>query len=262
MPCFRLLLPLLLCLPAATAAAQAEVLPLQIQLATLEWPPYVGAELPGQGYAAEVVRAACARGGIEVRFEFMPWARALMLAQQGSYAGVLPEYSNPLRERQFVFSAPFPGGPVGLYKRHGDAIAYARSPAEDLDAALRSLARYRIGTVRDFVNNEVFDRADYLKREESASDTINLRKLQHGRIDLVFIDRWVAEYVLRTDALLKDAALEMLQPPIAEPALHVAWSRTADVVAQARPACDRGLGAIQADGTLSRLREKHGVAMP
>ena len=262
MPCFRLLLPLLLCLPVAPADAQADAPPLQISLATLEWPPYVGAELPEQGYAADVVRTACDRGGVEVRFEFMPWARALMLAQQGVYAGVLPEYNNPERERQFLFSAPFPGGPVGLYKRRGDAIAYARSPAEDLDAALRSVARYRIGTVRDYVNNDTFDRADYLRREESASDAINLRKLQHGRIDLVFIDRWVADYVLRTDPLLKDAALDMLQPPIDEPALHIAWSRTAEIAAQARPACDRGLVAIQADGTLARLREKHGVVTP
>lgn len=260
MPRFRALSLLLTCLCGA-AAAQEAARP-SVRLATLEWPPYVGAELPGQGYAAEVVRLACARGGVNVRYDFMPWARALMLALRGDVAGVLPEYNNPERERQFQFSAPFPGGPVGLYKRRSDTIAYAHDPADDLNAALRSIARYRIGTVRDYINNETFDRADYLTREEAVSDSVNLRKLQHGRIDLVFIDRWVAEYLLRTDPLLKPGTLEMLQPPIAEPALHVAWSRESTEAASARPACDRGLAEIVADGSLARLREMHGVVVP
>lgn len=260
MPRFRVLSLLLTCL-CGVASAQEAARP-SVRLATLEWPPYVGAELPGQGYAAEVVRLACARGGVDVRYDFMPWARALMLALRGDVAGVLPEYNNPERERQFQFSAPFPGGPVGLYKRRSDAIAYAHDPADDLNAALRSIARYRIGTVRDYVNNETFDRADYLTREEAVSDSVNLRKLQHGRIDLVFIDRWVAEYLLRTDPLLKPDTLEMLQPPIAEPALHVAWSRESMEAASARPACDRGLAEIVADGSLGKLRASHGVMVP
>lgn len=261
MPRFPVLSSLLLtCLCCAAAAQQPARI--SVRLATLEWPPYVGAELPGQGYAAEAVRLACARGGVDVRYDFMPWARALMLGLRGDVAGVLPEYNNPERERQFQFSASFPGGPVGLYKRRGEAIAYAHDPTDDLDAALRSIARYRIGTVRDYVNNETFDHADYLTREEAVSDSVNLRKLQHGRIDLVFIDRWVAEHLLRTDPLLKPDALEMLQPPIAEPALHVAWSRQSADAATARPACDRGLAEIIADGTLGRLRERHGVVVP
>jgi polar amino acid transport system substrate-binding protein len=245
------------CLLAAAAAAQPAPAPLR--LATLEWPPYVGAALPGQGYAAEVVRAACARRGVQVQFDLMPWARALMLGLSGEYAGVMPEYRNAEREAQFAFSAPFPGGPVGLFKRRGDALAYAVDPHQDLDAALRSIAGRRIGIVRDYVNNATFDRADYLKREEAASDSVNLRKLAHGRIDLVFIDRWVADYLLRTDPLLRGAALEMLEPAIEEPALHVAWSRASAAAAQARPACDAGLAELLADGSIARLRAAHGV---
>lgn len=254
LPALILLLTCLSCTAAAAEPARSSV-----RLATLEWPPYVGAELPGQGYAAEAVRLACARSGIGVRYDFMPWARALLLAQRGDVDGVLPEYNNAERERQFLFSAPFPGGPVGLYKRRGDTIAYAHDPADDLDAALRSIAGHRIGTVRDYINNETFDHADYLEREEAVSDSVNLRKLQHRRIDLVFIDRWVAEYLLRSDPLLERGTLEMMQPPIAEPALHVAWSRKSARAATARAACDKGMAELVADGTLARLRQRHGV---
>lgn len=250
-----LLLPLCVCASLAQASG-----PLQVRLASLEWPPYVGAQLPGQGYAAEVVRAACARGGVDVQLDLMPWARALLLALRGDVAGVMPEYRNVEREAQFIFSAPFPGGPVGLYKRRGADIAYAVDPGQDLDAALRSIASHRIGTVRDYVNNATFDRADYLQREEGASDNVNLRKLAHGRLDLIFIDRWVAGHLLATDPLLHGAQLEMLQPPIEEPALHIAWSRQSSAAAQARGACDAGLAQLQRDGTITRLRQRHGVS--
>lgn len=259
MPCRLPPLALLLLLCACAAAAQPSGR-LQVRLASLEWPPYVGAELPGQGYAAEVVRMACARGGVEVQLDLMPWARALMLALRGDVAGVMPEYRNAQREVEFAFSSPFPGGPVGLYKRRGDNIAYAVDPATDLDAALRSIAGLRIGTVRDYVNNATFDRADYLQREEGVSDSVNLRKLAHGRLDLIFIDHWVAEHLRRADPLLRDAQLEMLQPPIEVPSLHIAWSRQSAAAAQARGACDAGLRELQRDGGIERLRQRHGMA--
>lgn len=246
-------------LPAAAALAQtAPAARLQVSLGSLEWPPYVGAKLTGQGYAAEVVRTACARRGVDVRIELMPWARALLLALRGDLGGVMPEYRSEQREREFIFSTGFPGGPVGLYKRSGESIAYAVSPRTDLDAALRSIAQYRIGIVRDYINNDTFDRADYLLREEAASDSVNLRKLHHRRVDLVFVDRWVAGHLLRTDPLLRRARLEMLQPAIEEPALHIAWSRSSAEAAQARPACDEGLDELQRDGTISQLRLRHG----
>ncbi len=233
---------------------------LQVRLATLEWPPYVGSSLPGQGYAAEVVRDACARHGVDVTFDVMPWARALMLGLRGDYAGVMPEYRSTRREAEFAFSTSFSGGPVGLYKRRSDTIAYAQDSSTDLDAALRSVAQYRIGIVRDYINNATFDRATYLKREEAASDSVNLRKLAHSRVDLAFADRWVAEYLLRTDPLLRSAELEMLQPPIEEPALHIAWSRQSDIAAAARPACDAGLAELLGDGTIKQLRKRHGLS--
>lgn len=247
--------PLLL-LFASTAAARER---LEVTLGTLEWPPYVGASLMSQGYAAEVVRTACARRGVDVKYEFMPWSRALMLGLRGDVAGVMPEYRNAQREAEFAFSIGFAGGAVGLYKRRSDAIAYGVDPLADLDGALRSVAQYRIGIVRDYINNATFDRADYLQREEAASDDVNLRKLAHRRVDLVFIDRWVADYLMRRDPLLRGADLEMMPPPIEEPALHVAWSRHSDAAELARPACDAGIAELRLDGTVDTLRRKHGL---
>jgi ABC-type amino acid transport substrate-binding protein len=240
---------------AAQSHAESRVL----RLASLEWEPYIGSSLPAQGYAAEVVRTACARKQVQVEIDFLPWARALMLARRGEYHGVFPEYYDPSREAEFTFSAPFPGGAVGLYKRRFSPIRYASDPRTDLEGALRSLTNYRIGVVRDYLNNPVFDAATYLRKEDAASDEVNLRKLYFGRVDLVFVDRLVAEHLLKTHLSDYHDTLEMLEPPIEDKPLYVAYSRKAPDTEALRQACDAGLAEIGSDGTLAQIRAKHGL---
>jgi ABC-type amino acid transport substrate-binding protein len=243
---------------AATVAHAADAPRAKLRLASLEWAPYVGRDLPRQGYAAEVLRAACARHGVDVEIDFLPWARALLLARRGDYDGLFPEYYDASREPEFRFSVPFPGGPVGLYQRRDRGIRYRVDPRVDLDAALRGLAGYRIGVVRGYLNNPVFDAADYLQKEEAVSDAVNLRKLYYGRVDLAFIDQRVADYLLATDLRELRPALAMVEPAIEEKPLYVAYARRALAEVDAkRRACDRGLEEIAADGTLAKIRETH-----
>ena len=231
-----------------------------LRLASLEWEPYVGSALPENGYAAVVVRAACARRGIDVAIDFLPWARALMLARRGDYDGLFPEYYDHSRETDFVFSDPFPGGPVGLYKRRYGGAKYAVDPHVDLDGALKSIASNRIGVVRDYLNNPVFDAASYLKKEEAVSDEVNLRKLHYGRVDLVFIDRLVAEHLLRGALAEYSDSLEMLEPPIedAKP-LYIAYSKKSLAAEKLRADCDAGMKEIVSDGTLANIRHAKGL---
>ena len=53
----------------------------------------------------------------------------------------------------------------------------------------------KIGTVRGYANPPSFLAAN-LDSEEEGDDFANLRKLEAGRIDLVLIDRSVAEYLI------------------------------------------------------------------
>src|SRR5688572_21588603 len=137
---------------AATPAAPAKP---TVRLASLEWEPYIGSDLPDQGYVTELVRAAYADQGVAVEIEFYPWARALHLARTGAVDGLVPEYFNASRETEFRFSEPFPGGPLVLYKRRGEAIAFSVDPVERQDAALRALGARKFGVVRGYLNTPV-----------------------------------------------------------------------------------------------------------
>jgi polar amino acid transport system substrate-binding protein len=238
---------------AASRAAGAE----PIRLATLEWEPYIGSKLDEQGYVAALVRAAFAEQGVDVEIAFYPWARALHLARSGEVDGLVPEYFDASREKDFAFSDPFPGGPLLLYKRKDAAIAFSADPVREPEAALRALKDYRFGIVRGYVNTPSFDAAFYLSKDEASDDATNLRKLVFGRIDLAVIDGPVAEYLIRTRYPSYAGKVERMLPALAEMPLYIAFSRKSPRMAQALASFNRGLQAIAGDGRLTRLRERH-----
>lgn len=252
--------PLLLIACCATTLAQTPTVAAlaPVRLASLEWAPYIGPHLPGQGYAAALVKAALATQGLGVEIEYLPWARALHDARRGAYDGIFPEYFDPAREADFVFSDAFPGGPVGLYKRRADRIAFAVDPGADMEAALRSIARWRIGVVRDYINTPAFDAAVYLRRQAAVDDAANLRKLLYGRVDLIFIDFNVARHLLGKQMVTRAAQLEPLLPALEEKSLYIAFARNAPRHEALRTAFNAGLAALRRSGELKKIRVEHG----
>jgi ABC-type amino acid transport substrate-binding protein len=242
--------------PAAPVQPTKQARPV-VRLATLDWEPYIGRDMPGQGYTAALIRAAFADQGWDVEIEFYPWARALHLARTGALDGLMPEYYNPSRLSDFKYSAGFPGGPLVLYKRKADRIAFSADPMREPDAALRALKDKRFGVVRGYLNTQEFDAASYLKRDEANDDATNLRKLVYGRIDLAVIDRRVAEHIIRTQYPDYQARIEPMSPALAENPLYIAFSRKAPRNAEALVAFNRGLAAMKKDGRVEALYQRY-----
>ena len=228
-------------------------------LATTEWPPYIGQDLPEQGYVHVLTTRAFAVSGYRVEIKSYPWARALALARQGKVAGLVPEYYDAGRKAEFAYSDAFPGGPVGFYVRRDGGISLPASMATRPAEALATLKHLRFGVVRGYLNAPVFDSAPDLKRDEAKDDLTNLRKLYHRRVDAIVIDRHVAEYLLRTAVPEFAPALVFLEPPLARHSLHVAFSRTAPGYEAQLEAFNRGLARLQSSGELAAIRRRAGL---
>lgn len=229
-----------------------------VPLSTLDWEPYIGKTLDGKGYVHEVVAAAFARSGYTLDAKFYPWARAVKTAREGEVAGLFPEYYDASRLEEFVFSDPYPGGPVGFYKRKDAGIAFSSDPQTQQDAALRALSQYKFGTVRGYINTATFDAADYLTKQPATSDEINLRKLFFKRVDLIFIDRLVAEHLLNTRLPKFKGALEFMLPALENKDLYIAFSKAHPQHENLRNAFNAGLREIGEDGTLADILERRG----
>ncbi|WP_108649384.1 substrate-binding periplasmic protein [Dongshaea marina] len=229
-----------------------------VSLTTLTWEPYIGKSMPGNGYVFELVHQAFTRAGYQVNIDFLPWARALKYARAGVADGIFPEYYGEERKKDFVFSAPFPGGPVGFYKRQNSPIQFKTDPRVDQAQALKELSQYRFGVVRGYINTKTFDEAEYLKKSEAISDEQNLKKLSHGRIDLIFIDKFVALHLLKNNLPYLLNGVVFMEPELEKKDLYIAFSKKAENSQQKLKDFNRALEEMKKDGTLSNIMMQHG----
>lgn len=220
-----------------------------IVLTTLEWEPYIGENLPGQGFVAEIVKEAFKRSGYDVKFQYYPWARTVQMSDSGEVDGYFPEYYAKERESVATFSEPFDGGPVVFFKRKADKISFK---------TLNDLKPYKIGVVRDYVNEEKFDAAKYLQKEEVTDDLTNIKKLIAGRVDLFVADKFVGLYTAKKELAEKAALIEFMEPPLVTHKLYVCISKKAKNGTAKMDAFDKGLKQMKADGSYNKILEKYG----
>lgn len=255
MKCTTILVFMLMMFSAVSAGAVEK----SVKLATLAWEPYIGPTLKNKGYVYEIVEEAFKKAGYSTEIVFYPWARALINAEYGDVDGVFPEYFDESRTPYFVFSDPFPGGPVGLYKRKDTVASYPVNPQINQIEALRGLRQFRFGIVRGYVNTPDFDAATFLRKEEVFSDELNIKKLYNGRIQFMFIDKHVAEYLIQHKFPEYKNELEFMEPPLENKLLYIAFSKKGPDFQQKLAAFNSGLQQIINDGTLTRILKQHGI---
>lgn len=219
----------------------------KVTLSTLDWPPYIDQKIKNNGYVGKVVRQAFKVSGRDVEFKFFPWARALALATNGEVDGLVPEYYSTERKKNFIYSDPFPGGPVGFFKRQDRNITFSK---------LSDLKGYNIGVVRGYINTQNFDNAKYLTKYESVSDEVNLKKLFNQRIDLIFIDKFTAHHLMKHT--IKDPkfsnSLHFMEPGLETKDLFIVFPKVNLQRSQMlNRDFSRGLKILKENGTVQAL---------
>lgn len=97
---------LLLMLPAGLKAETWKI-------ASAEFPPYSGPDLPGQGIAISALRKVLESKGIKVEVEFYPWGRSKRIAARSDFVGFFPAWPEEVREN-FMPSKGIVESKVGL----------------------------------------------------------------------------------------------------------------------------------------------------
>jgi polar amino acid transport system substrate-binding protein len=208
-------------LSAAFLILSAPVMAAEINLASLDWPPYTGEKLAEQGISSQVVRAVFAQAGITTNFKFLPWQRAVDTARSDtSFVGYFPEYADPTSP--CLFSDPIGNGPLGFAEQRSKPINWS---------SLSDLKNTKIGVVAGYVNTAEFDQmvaAGQLKTDQATSDELNLLKLANGRFDLAVVDQNVMQYLQKTSPKLKPLAskLQFNSKPLEDKTLHVCFTNS------------------------------------
>lgn len=178
------------------------------KLSTLEWAPYTGAALPGQGAVSATIVEALKASGQRVEVQFFPWSRAVRLVDSDpAYVGFFPAYYSRERAARYLYSDPVGRSHVVFLERTENPVKW--TTYEDLQGR-------RIGVVRGFVNTEELDAriaSKVLLSEEAPDDRSNILKLVAGRIDLAVVDQQVYTHLVQTDAQLARVAAQLQTNP-------------------------------------------------
>jgi polar amino acid transport system substrate-binding protein len=226
----------------------------EIEVATIDWKPYSGRDLPNYGFTSEIVSKAFGRSGLGVKFTFLPWKRARQETETGKIDVLSPAYFSAERAQIYAVSEPYAWSTLVFCKKEGKDITYKE---------LKDLKPYKIGVVMGYVNSPEFDQADYLQKDLASSDLLNLKKLLGGRVDLIVIDKFVAADLLTKNPKLKATPddIVFLSPPVAVHPIHAMISKTVPEYAQKMEAFNCGLKEIIKDGTVEKIIKKHGLSV-
>lgn len=240
-------------LSAAVSLALAALAPLAaadaVHLATSEYPPYMSASLPDKGVEIAITVEAFKRAGYAAQISFLPWARLMSESKAGRVDGVAGMWKSAEREQWYVFSNATAPTQLGLYRRADKAISYQN---------LTELKSYTVGTVRGYANPKAFDDAK-LKVDEVVDDETNLRKLLGGRLDLILIDKGVANHLINSKVPEAKGKLAWIEPAVEKQYLHIAISKQAPNYEKKLAAFNQGLALMEKDGTLAKMISQAGL---
>ena len=197
-----------------------------LNLATLNWPPYISEDVCNKGWVFQFTVALLVSKGYQVNIHFYPWARSVMLVEQGKMDILFPEYfiessapsdaiKGKKRRELLVLSNKFSGGELSLLKRQDYDF--------NLKENLGNLKGKIIGVVRGYQNTPEFDAMMDSKQFSvvAAVDELQLVKLLVAkRVDLIVGDPKVFTYSVNYSDLSnrnKQALLNNIA--VVEPAL-------------------------------------------
>ena len=223
-----------------------------IQVMGDESPPYMGRDLPNQGFLAAVVQEAMKRQGINSETSIVPWARAIKAVKTGQHPIILGVFFTQERTEYLAFSNPVHFNQTGLFSLKSNKIRYQN---------LEDLSPYKIGVVRGSSYGEQFDKASFLNKYEVIKDTQNTDMLLRGRLDLFAGSIDVQWYLIGLHAADGTDKIETLKPVLSSRALHIGFSKFHPGFKTLLKQFNAGLASMIKDGSLHKLGKKHGIAV-
>jgi polar amino acid transport system substrate-binding protein len=225
-----------------TAASATE--PAVLRLANGEWPPHAGQHLPAHGCDSQVVSEVFALENIRVEYVFLPWARGLLLSQNGQVDGAVEWAATPEHRRtHFISSEPLSRQQWVFFHRRDQPVSWER--LDDLHDRV-------VGLTIGYAYSDAF--ADLQKQRpamfhEAAGDLLNFKKLLAGRIDIFPMERAVGRHLIANNlSAAEQAELTPHPKPLAEFSPHLLLSRAVPENAQRMQLFDQGLQRLKASG--------------
>ena len=242
-----ILLPVLLCLPLASAEEGPEEDPLQ--LVGPPWPPYLHADDTSKGLAAEIVAAAFRAVDQPVEMTISPWRRVIWLARHGETDGLIGVWHADDRESFIQFSDPYHYSRIVVaYHRDHPVPGSQVEDLEGLQVSIREGAFYG----RDFMG------AEHFERTPASNDRSMLHMVRAQRVDAAVGDELILQQIIDSDERLRDV-IRLERTPFLEIPIHFGAIQAVENAENRVEAFNRGLQKIRESGEYDRIQSRYNV---
>lgn len=218
-----------------------------IRLTNGEWSPYLGQNLPHHGVASRIVEEAFALQGVQVQWEFYPWASALRSAEQGKSDGAAVWLRSPEREQAFFISTPVVDSSYFLFHRKDQPFDWQQ---------VSDLQGKRVGGAIDYDYGQAFQQAEkigQLQVKRLSNEEQGLRMVLAGRLDVFPMDKVVAFDLLHSHFSAAERRQLSFHPlPLRSDSLHLLLSRQVPGNEAMLQRFNQGLQQLRESGKVSQ----------
>lgn len=242
----------LLALLLGTGLARAETL---VIAGDLWCPVNCAIDAKSRGIFVELAEQIFAESGIEVEYRVVNWARAVHDARRGKLGALIGAGVQDAPD--FIFTASAPGvSRMCFYALRGGSWRYQ---------GLESLQGVRLGAINGYSYGAELDL--YLRTHHDLAQVqlmtgdhallSNLRKLRHGRIDVLVENAWVMQALLSARYLHGEIAEVGCRRP--DIPIYLAFAPGLADSARYAQLFEQGLQRFREDGRMDELLRRYGV---
>ncbi len=217
-------------------------------IVTEDFPPYNYQEnsIP-KGLSTEVIQAVLKEIDTQAVFKFYPWARAYKIAQQEKNHLIYSIVRIPEREKQFQW--------VGMIAPYSTSLYKLKANSEIIVDSLSDAKKYLVGVSREDVITTYLRREGFISFEISNHDSLNIKKLLSGRIDLIAYDDASFVYIVRSMGLDLLKFEKVISLSELSGSLYMAFNKDTDP--ELINSFRTGLQAIKDNGHFDEIQRKY-----
>ncbi len=215
-----------------------------ITLVTGEWAPYTSSKA-GEGKVAEtVVIEAFKQEGIDVKLEHYPWKRSYTMVVQGEAEGTFPWYSNEEHRAETIESKEV------LIKAE-EVFFYQKSHPFDW-STFEDLKKYSIGGTIGYSHVALL-KSHGINVDAVATDELNFKKLEAGRIDLFPASKLVGLTLVKSMFGDKASEITYHPKPLSEGEAFILFSKKTGNGQRLSDTFDKGLKKLKESGRYKQI---------
>ncbi len=225
----------------------------KVMLATGDWDPYTTEKTASKGAFTEIVTAVFAEMKVEYEVRFFPWIRVESAIAEGSAYAAFPYVITDERKKAFDFSDQVMTsyGKLFYYKPNNKVNIVDWKTYDDLKPI-------KLGGAFGYWYEKDFKAAG-LNVDYAATDELNFKKLQVGRVDLIPADELVGRALIDKLFPGKQNDFIVLPKPLNSSSLHLMVSRKYKDAEALTKQFNDSLKAVRKSGKYAKILSKYGI---